>query len=161
MMMGWLGSVPLAGHQIALTLASITFMVPLGSRRRPRFASARPSARRTCMAPGVRRSPPTRADSCSWDLGLDLRALPCGSGATLQQDPEVVRMGAALLMVGAAFQIFDGGQTIGIGALRGAADTRRADAGHESFSYWGDGQPLGWLLAFRLAPGPRGSCGGE
>jgi MATE family multidrug resistance protein len=71
------------------------------------------------------------------------------------RDAAVVAMGASLLLVGAAFQIFDGGQTIGIGALRGAADTR-VPMLTTIIGYWGIGLPLGYLLGFRFGLGPRG-----
>jgi MATE family multidrug resistance protein len=156
MMMGWLGSVPLAGHQIALTLASITFMVPLGFSATAAVRVGQALGRDDVH--GARRAA-LAAYACGLVFmatsGLTFALFPAALARLFTQDPEVVRMGAALLMVGAAFQIFDGGQTIGIGALRGAADTR-VPMLVTIVSYWGVGLPLGWLLAFRLGAGPRG-----
>jgi len=64
-------------------------------------------------------------------------------------------MGAALLPVAAAFQVFDGVQVVGAGVLRGAADTRFA-AIIALVGYWVLGLPLGAYLAFHLGQGPRG-----
>jgi MATE family multidrug resistance protein len=60
-----------------------------------------------------------------------------------------------LLPIAALFQVFDGTQAVGCGVLRGAADTRAA-AVINLVGYWALGLPLGLLLAFPFALGPRG-----
>ena len=156
LLMGRLGTLALAGHQIALNVVSITFMVPLGlsatAAVRVGHALGRgdvPAARRAAIA--------------CWLLGLGFMACSALCVGTWRaslarlytQDLDVVAMGAALLLVGAAFQIPDGGQTIGIGALRGAADTR-GPMWITIAGYWGVALPLGYLLAFEAGLGPQG-----
>jgi len=70
-------------------------------------------------------------------------------------DPELMDMGVSLLTIGAIFQLSDGTQTIAIGALRGAADTRTSML-VAFVAYWLVGLPLGWTLAFRAGMGAPG-----
>ena len=70
-------------------------------------------------------------------------------------DESVVRTGAALLVVVAAFQLFDGIQTVVTGALRGAGDTRTPMVCH-FLAYWLIGLPLGYVLCFNFGMGVRG-----
>src|SRR5205807_8970340 len=70
-------------------------------------------------------------------------------------DPAVVRVGATLLLVAAAFQLFDGVQVVTTGALRGAGDTKTPMLANLG-SYWFIGIPLGYFLCFRLGWGALG-----
>ena len=63
-------------------------------------------------------------------------------------DELVIRATASLLIAGAAFQLFDGIQTVATGALRGAGDTRTPMLCH-LLAYWVIGLPLGAWLCFR------------
>jgi MATE family multidrug resistance protein len=155
-MMGWIGTTALASHQVAINLCSITFMVPYG------FAAT--AAVRVGHAIG--RDDVAAARHAAWVcyvLGVGFMVLSAIVFATLGEplarlytaDAAVVALAAQLLLVGAVFQLFDGGQTIGIGALRGAADTR-LPMFVTIVAYWGVGLPLGWWLAFRGGLGPIG-----
>ena len=62
-------------------------------------------------------------------------------------DETVIRSTALLLIAGAAFQLFDGIQTVATGALRGAGDTRTPMICHFT-AYWVIGLPLGAWLCF-------------
>ncbi len=155
-LIGKLGAVQLAGHQIALNVASFTYMVPLG------IGSA--AAIRVGHAIGARDAHgAARAGwmalffaacfmSCS-GLALFLFARPIARIYT----PEiaVVRAGATLLVVAAVFQLFDGLQVVATGALRGAGDTRVAMFAN-LIGYWLLGLPLGALLCFKLKLGAVG-----
>jgi MATE family multidrug resistance protein len=155
-LMGWLGSVALAGHQIAINVCSITFMVPYGVSATAAVRVGHALGRDD--VPGAR-----RAALVAYALGaafmacaaLVLAVAPGGLARIYTADRAVARLAADLLLVGAAFQLFDGAQTIGIGALRGAADTR-VPMIVTIVAYWGVALPLGWLLAFPLGWGPRG-----
>lgn len=156
LMMGNLGARELAAHQIALTLAALSFMVPLG------ISGA--AATRVGNAIG-------RQDQD----GAKLSALVClASGAAVMTvsalafwlvpgflsrlfTPEagVIAVAVTLLPIAAAFQIFDGLQVVAVGALRGMADTR-FPALIALVGFWFLGLPLGALLAYRFDLGPRG-----
>lgn len=147
-LIGKLGAVQLAGHQIALNVASFTYMVPLG------IGSA--AAIRVGHAIGSRDiHGAARAGwmallfgatfmSCA-GLMLFLFARPIARIYT--PELEVVRAGATLLIVAAIFQLFDGLQVVATGALRGAGNTRIAMLANLA-GYWAVGLPLGSYLCF-------------
>jgi len=155
-LIGRLGSLALAGHQIALNVASITFMVPMG------ISSA--AAVRVGHAVGAREA--RGAAHAGWMAILFSVCFMSFSGLTLfffarpiariyTPDPAVVSAGAALLMVAAIFQLFDGLQVVATGALRGAGDTRTPMIAN-LVGYWALGLPLGAFLCFRLNRGAVG-----
>ncbi|MEA2691078.1 MAG: multidrug resistance protein family, partial [Acidobacteriota bacterium] len=156
LLMGRLGVHELAGHQIALNLAAISYMVPAGvsAAASTRVGNAigredMPGARRAavvCLLLGA------GVMSLS---GLLFALAPRFLAGLYSPDPGVLAMGAALIPVAAAFQVFDGVQVVGAGVLRGAADTRFA-AIVALVGYWVLGLPLGAVFAFRFGHGPRG-----
>ncbi len=156
LLMGRLGTLALAGHQIALNVCSVTFMVPLGLSATAAVRVGHALGRGD--VPSARRA----AHAC-WALGLGFMAISAlcvglwraDLARLYTRDMDVVAMGAALLLIGAAFQIPDGAQTIGIGALRGAADTR-GPMWITIVGYWGVALPLSYLLAFEAGLGARG-----
>ncbi len=155
-MMGWLGTIQLAGHQIALTLVSTTFMVPLGlsSTAAVRVGQALGNG----DVSGAR-----RAALVAYVLGMLFLILAASCFFLIPErliriytsDTDLIAMGATLLSIGAIFQLSDGTQTIAIGALRGAADTRMSMI-VAFVAYWLIGLPLGWALAFPLGLGATG-----
>jgi MATE family, multidrug efflux pump len=155
-MIGKLGAVALASHQVALNTVSLTYMVPLG------ISSA--AAVRVGQALG--RKDPHGASRAGWTamglgtgfmgcMGILLLTLPQYIARIYSPDPVVIRSASALLFVGAFFQLFDGMQTVATGALRGAGDTRTPMICH-LFSYWVIGLPLGAYLCFRMRWGAAG-----
>jgi len=156
LMMGNLSARALAGHQIALNLAALFFMVPLG------ISGA--AATRVGNAIGRRDMPGARLSAA---VCLALGAATMSISALLfwlvpeflsrlfTPDPGIVALAASLLPIAALFQIFDGTQVVGVGVLRGAADTR-SPALIALVGFWGLGLPLGWWLAFRWDQGPEG-----
>jgi len=154
--MGWLGVVQLASHQIALKMASTSFMV----------AVALGVAASIRVGNGIGAGRPQDAQRSAWMaflIGLACMSLTGAAfllgGETIagsfSDDPGVIEVGGALLAIAAAFQLSDGTQAICAGALRGAGDTVRPLLA-QLFAHWGIGIPLGYVLAFRLDFGPEG-----
>ena len=156
LMMGKLGTRELAAHQIALTLAALSFMVPLGISGAAATRVGNAIGRRD--AGGAR-----RAAAVCLALGaavMSISALafalaPYPLSRLFTAEAGVLAVATILLPVAAAFQVFDGLQVVAIGALRGAADTR-FPAILALLGYWGLGLPLGAFLAFRVEMGPQG-----
>ncbi len=155
-LVGKLGAVPLAGHQIALNVVSFTYMVPLG------ISSA--AAVRVGHAAGARDA--RAAARAGWMAMLFGASFMAFSGLCLflfnhqiarvyTPDPVVVSAGATLLIVAAVFQLFDGLQVVATGALRGAGNTRTAMLAN-LIGYWVIGLPLGGALCFTLHKGAAG-----
>ena len=155
-MMGWLGPVELAAHQVTINIASTTFMVALGvsmagSIRVGQYIGARRPRRMRRVA------------LATWLLAVGFMGLcalaflaaPLALIGLYTRDPEILALGRRLLLVAAAFQVFDGAQVAGISVLRGTADTR-APALIAAIGYWGLGLPVAWLLAFPGGRGPEG-----
>ena len=155
-----LGPVPLASHQIALNTVAFTYMVPLG------ISSA--AAVRVGQAIG-RKDPRAAGDAGNTAIFLGAAFMTCASAALLifphniarmyTPATDVIRATTFLLAAGAAFQLFDGIQTVATGALRGAGDTRTPMLCH-LIAYWIIGLPLGYWLCFSLGWGAFGLWAG-
>ncbi|HKF21439.1 MAG TPA: MATE family efflux transporter [Candidatus Angelobacter sp.] len=155
-LVGRLGALALAGHQIALNVASLTYMVPLGIS----------SAAAVRVGQGLGARDVHAAARAGWTALLFGAGFMSCSGLMLltfghpiariyTPQPEVVHAGAVLLMVAAVFQLFDGLQVVATGALRGAGNTRTPMLAN-LFGYWAVGLPLGALLCFRWQLGAPG-----
>jgi MATE family multidrug resistance protein len=159
-LIGRLGAVSLASHQIALNTVSFTYMVPLG------VSSA--AAVRVGQAMG-RKDPQAAADAGGTAIFLGAAFMTCMSVVLLvipqwiarayTPDPAIIHSTIALLAAGAAFQLFDGIQTVATGALRGLGDTRTPMLCHFT-AYWIIGLPLGAWLCFRRGWGAFGLWAG-
>lgn len=160
LMMGWLGTVPLAAHQIAISCASFTFMVPLGlsSAAGMRLSQAAGAGRREALRPiGFGAFGAGLGLMVVFGLGFALGGRFLALGFT--PEPEVVALATRLLIVAAIFQIFDGAQVIGAGALRGLTDVK-IPTGITFVAYWLVSLPLGRWLAFHTALGAVGLWAG-
>jgi len=156
LLMGRFGTEAIAGHQVAILLSALSFMVPVGiagaATTRVGNAIGRadlPAARRTavvCLGLG----------GGVMSLFATLFALaPRQLAALFTDDPAVIAAAARLLPIAAAFQVFDGTQAVSAGILRGTADTALPAAG-AVVGYGLLALPAGWLLAFPCGLGPRG-----
>ena len=145
-----------ASHQIALNIASVVFMVPLG------LSSA--GAVRVGHAVGARDI--QRARRAGWTalalgglvmtvLGLMLYLFPVPMLSAFTTDARVLDIGARLLAIAAAFQVFDGTQAVATGVLRGLGDTRTPMV-MNVIGHWLLGLPVGYALCFRLGWGVAG-----
>ncbi|HEY2460409.1 MAG TPA: MATE family efflux transporter [Candidatus Acidoferrum sp.] len=155
-LIGKLGPLSLASHQIALNTVAFTYMVPLG------IASA--AAVRVGQALG-RKDGPGAAAAGTTAIFVGAVFMSCMSVALLvfpqwiariyTPDPAIIRKAVTLLAAGAAFQLFDGFQTVATGALRGTGDTRTPMLCHLT-GYWVIGLPLGAWLCFQRHWGALG-----
>ncbi|WP_438480407.1 MATE family efflux transporter [Oleiharenicola lentus] len=156
LMMGWLGTVPLAAHQVALGCAALTFMVPLGMS----------------MAVSLRVSKAIGEGRREAARSIGFGAFYAGLGAMIffacvfafagrfitgffTPAVEVASLAAQLLFVAAIFQVFDGAQVISAGALRGLTDVRVPTV-LTFIAYWVVSLPLGYVLAFKTSIGAPG-----
>ncbi len=155
-MIGKLGPVPLASHQIALNTASFSYMVPLGIG----------SAAAVRVAQALGRRDPHAASRAGWTaiaLGASFMTgtslvfllVPEYIVRIYSPDPAVIRAASGLLFVAAFFQLFDGLQVVATGALRGAGDTRTPMIS-SVLLYWLVGLPIGYYLGFRVGWGAAG-----
>lgn len=160
-MMGWLGTVPLAAHGIALQITSLVFMVHLGLSNvatvragqaygREEGASLRDGAR-VVLALSALTALLTMAAFLIWpDPMIGLFLAP--------DDPEralVIATGRQLLAAAALFQLVDAAQVQALGLLRGVQDTR-VPMVIAALSYWAVGVPVSYLLGFTLGFGGPG-----
>ncbi len=149
-MMGWLGAIALASHQIAITCASLAFMFPLGL--------AMATGMRVSRAVGAGELPRRRTIAfASFALGGAIMAvfgllfLTFGrtiAGWFVAHDEAVVTLAAQLLVIAAVFQIVDGIQVIGASSLRAISDVR-IPAVITFAAYWVIALPAGYLLGIR------------
>ena len=160
-LMGLIGPAALAAHAIAIQLAAISFMVPLGLGQAAtvRVGLAHGAgdsdgiARAGWVAFGAR---DRHFDSGITGHGHAPQAL-IGFSSTppIPGMPRSSALARSFLLVAALFQIADGAQAIGSGMLRGLQDARKPML-YALLGYWGIGLPLGVLLAFPLKLGGLG-----
>ncbi len=160
LLIGRLGEVPAAAHQIAINVASLCFMVPMAVAEATTVRVGHALGRADTA--GVRRA---ALAGYAIVLGTQLVSamlLLAGNDLVVSlytQDAAVAALAASLLLYAAAFQFPDGIQVLSAGALRGLRDTR-VPMGLAAFAYWGIGMPLGATLGLGLlgnaALGPRG-----
>jgi MATE family multidrug resistance protein len=146
----------LAAHQVALNIASVTYMVPLGIS----------AASAVAVGHSVGAGDPARARRAG-NLAVGIAAAFMAVMAVLlvvfpraivriySPNPRVLAIGVPLLALAAAFQIFDGIQTATTGALRGLGHTK-APMVLNFVGYWLFGLPLGYYLCFRARLGVFG-----
>lgn len=156
LVIGRLGETAVAGHQIALNVAGLAFMVPLGLSIAITVRVGNAVGRRD--AAGARRA---GLVGISLVLGTQL----CSSALMLlvpgliarlyTGDPGVAAAAAGLLLVAGVFQLSDGIQVAANGALRGIKDTRIPML-ITAFAYWGVGMPVAWWLGFPAGLGAQG-----
>jgi MATE family multidrug resistance protein len=155
-MMGWLGRTQLAAHQVAINLASITYMIILG------IASA--GTIRVGEAVGNKKITQIRragfsamalAASLMFIFGICFILFHNFLPTLYVNDKEVISIASQLLIIAALFQIFDGLQSSGIGVLRGLTDTKIPMI-LSLAAYWLVGIPVAGILGFYFKLGAIG-----
>lgn len=156
LLIGTMGEDVVASHQVAINVASLFFMIPLGLAMaitvRVGNAVGRDDARGVRYAGfcGIGLSLLTQLLSAGLMLGL-----PHAIASLYTHNATVIALAAQLLVLAGLFQFSDGIQAASNGALRGLKDTRVPMA-ITLFAYWGVGMPVGWWLAFHRGLGARG-----
>jgi MATE family multidrug resistance protein len=147
-MIGWLGTKQLAAHQIAINLASISYMAALGIS----------SAGAIRVGNGVGQQNITQVRKAGFTaitMGASMMFC-CGVMFIIFRkflpslyinDPEVISIASTLLIIAAFFQIFDGTQAVGIGVLRGLTDVKGPTI-ITFVAYWLVALPVGYILGF-------------
>lgn len=156
LLMGLMGTVPMASHQVALNLASLTFMVPLGVAQAGTVLVGQAVGRGD--APGARRAAGGALLAGVGFMGLTavlFLLVPGPLARVYSPDSTVVALAAALIPIAGVFQVFDGMQVVALGVLRGVGDTRFPMI-LNLVGFWGVGLPVSAALGFRTAFGPRG-----
>jgi len=165
LMMGWLGTIPLAAHGIAIQLASLTFMVHLGLSNVATIRAGNAYGRRD--VPHMKRGAVivtvlslvfallTMVGFVGWPEPL--------ISVFMQEDEparaEILAIGTGLLVMAALFQLVDGAQVVALGLLRGVQDTK-VPMVMAAVSYWIVGMPCSYLLGFVLGFGAMGIWAG-
>ena len=164
-MMGWLGTVPLAAHGIAVQLAGLVFMVHIGLSQAATVRAGNAYGRRD--RPGLERGGLV-AVAMSGGLALCaatvfvLAAEPLIDAFVSDDEPQraaILRTGAALMLVAAVFQTVDAAQVMALGLLRGMQDTA-VPMWIAAVAYWGVGMPVAYLFGFTLDLGGVGVWSG-
>lgn len=154
--MGWFGPWELAAHQVAISLASLTFMMPLGvgmagsvlvghSVGRGDAGGARTAAITTVIA-GV---------GIMTVTAVVFLTLPQLLARLYTDAPGALALAVMLIPIAGIFQVFDGLQVVSSGVLRGIGDTR-VPLVINLMGYWLLGIPFGLWMAFRGGVGPTG-----
>ena len=156
LMIGWLGATSLAAHQIAINVASVTYMAASGI-----------AAAATIRVGKLRGSGDLAGARQAGFAAYVLTAAFMGSMALLlivfrhripyfyNDDPQVVAQATGLLLIAALFQLSDGLQVVGLGALRGLEDVKIPSV-VSLLAYWAVALPLGYTLGFVLKLGAPG-----
>ncbi|MEX0284467.1 MAG: MATE family efflux transporter [Paracoccaceae bacterium] len=153
LMMGWLGTVPLAAHGVAITLASGTFMIHLGLSNAATIRAGNAYGRRE-------RAHMARGGIVVTVLSLLAALLTVAVFVVIREQlislflepndpdrPAILAIGVGLLAMAALFQLVDGAQVIALGLLRGVQDTG-VPMIMAAFSYWVVGMPISYMLGF-------------
>lgn len=164
-MMGWLGTVPLAAHGVAVQLASITFMVHLGLSNAATVRAGNAYGR--LDAPHLARG--------AWVVTVMSLVFSAVTVACfflfpdfligifiLEDEPakvQILQIGVGILFMAGLFQLVDGTQVVALGVLRGVQDTRMPMI-YAAISYWGIGVPMSYLLGFTFGLEGIGVWGG-
>jgi MATE family multidrug resistance protein len=156
LLMGILGTTEIAAHQIAINLASLTFMVPMGISAATAVLVGQAigggdeaGARRAALAGmlcGV-------AFMCA--TAVVFLAAPTFFARIYTEDPAVLALAGALIPIAGVFQVFDGTQVVAGGVLRGVGDTK-APMVINVLGFWLVGIPVCAALTFPLGFGAIG-----
>lgn len=155
-LIGLLGTIPLAGHEITISLAALTYMVPLGINAAAAVLVGRAIGRGD--EEGARREA-SAALACGMAFmtvsAIVLLTAPRTLARLFTGDQAVIDVATTLIPIAGIFQLFDGVQGVSSGILRGAGDTR-VPMLLNVLAYAVVGLPLGAWLCFGAQLGAPG-----
>jgi MATE family multidrug resistance protein len=156
LLMGTFGAVQVAAHQVALNLAALTFMVPLGvgAAAAVRVGHAVGSGDHERAKLAARLSYVVGATFMVSTAVLFL-LFPDELASLYSSDSTLIAVAGVLIPIAGVFQVFDGMQAVGAGVLRGLGDTR-VPLMAMLLGYWLIGVPVSLYLAFQTGIGPQG-----
>ncbi len=155
-LMGWFGATEVAAHHVAINLASLTFMVPLGIAAAGAVLVGQAIGRGD--EAGARRAAATAVIGGFGVMTLSavlFLTLPGPLARLYTNDAAAVALAMTLIPIAGIFQVFDGVQVVASGVLRGVGDTRTPLA-INLFGFWMIGLPVSLLAAFTFGLGPIG-----
>jgi MATE family multidrug resistance protein len=149
-------SAAVGGHMVALNLAALAFMVPLGMSMAASVRVGNAIGRGD--PPATRRAARIALQQALLFMAVTSAAFllfPEALARAYTDSAGTVAVAVTLIPLAGVFGMFDGLQVVAGGCLRGTADTRFAMIAH-LLGFWAFGIPLGWWLAFRGGYGPAG-----
>ena len=165
LMMGWLGTIPLAAHGVALNLASATFMIHLGLSNAATIRAGNAKGR------GDPEHLMTGAKVVFW-LSMLVAVLTIAAFVFFDAPlirlfvdpaepnlPQILAVGSVLLLMAGVFQLVDAAQVIALGLLRGLQDTK-VPMIYAAIGYWLVGVPISYVLGFPMGYGGVGIWAG-
>ncbi|TQM51580.1 MATE family multidrug resistance protein [Arcticibacter tournemirensis] len=159
-LMGTLGAIQLAAHQIAINLASATYMMASGISAAATIQTANSYGRQDFNALKM-------SANASYHIVLAFMSVMALLFVVMNQwlpwvytsDSAVIIVAAQLLIIAGIFQLFDGAQVVGLGILRGMGDVNIPTV-ITFIAYWIIGIPLGWIMGIYLNMGANGIWAG-
>ena len=154
--MGWLGTIPMASHQVAINLASLTFMAAVGVTQAcsvlvgQAIGAGDPAQARRSAGAGL-----LFVGGMMTFFGVTFLSVPGVLARIYSTDMVVVGLAATLIPVAGIFQVFDGLQAVASGVLRGVGDTL-APMVVNLVGFWLIGLPISLYFGFRAGFGPLG-----
>ncbi len=155
-LIGTIGAAPQAAHQIAITLAALTYMVASGVASAATIKTGNYLGQH--LFTDLRRS--AIASYHVVIVFMSCTAIIFVLASSLlpflyTNDVKVVEIAAQLLILAGFFQLFDGTQVVGLGVLRGIGDVN-IPTFITFLSYWIIGIPLGYFLGIHMGIGVKG-----
>lgn len=155
-MMGWLGVVPLAAHQIAISLSALAFLAATG-------IATSATIRVSNFLGNGQFHKMRNAGNSAYIMGMALMTFTAlcfiflGRPISMifTNDEVVIALSTQLLMIAGFFQIVDGAQAVGLGVLRGLEDVKIPTI-IVIIAYWGLSIPLSYFFAFTMGMGAVG-----
>lgn len=155
-MVGWIGKEEQAAHQIAISLAAMTYMMASGISAAAGIRSGNNFGRKNFME--LRRSAIASYHMVIVLMGTAAIVFLLGNQLLpllYVNNPEVIHLASGLLIIAAFFQLFDGTQVVGLGILRGLGDVKVPTI-ITLVAYWVIGIPVGYWLGIVMGFGVNG-----